>query len=169
MQEACSTAAKNLEDLSGIRNVVATHDDKMLHIQLSFQFNSIKALNKAMCQLYAYIAASPKCTYVKMDRHSFTREDAPNITQLLAHYRTKPDAQIENFILKKILTVVTYNMTYSFDKKIKSATNKLGSISEDRKTFFLKHLLFDECEQALSWSNKIVFWTLGINRYNWTT
>ncbi len=149
-------AANSLKSVSGISHITTTHDAKMLHFKLSFQFNSIKALNRAMHQLYTHVD-HPGCTYFTMDHRSFVRIDTQNIAQLLAHYYAKADPQIANLIPKKSLNVVTYQLAYSFDKKIKKATNPLSSISEDRFTLFLKQPLVDACEEELSLSNKIIF------------
>ena len=40
VQAALSEAANSLKGVSGISNVTTTHDARMLHFKLSFQFNS---------------------------------------------------------------------------------------------------------------------------------
>jgi hypothetical protein len=158
IKESITELAKVLGNLSGISNVATTNDAGMLSVALSFQFDSFKALNEAVCKLYAFID-HPGSTYFKMSRHSFSRADTPNFKQVISHYRdhVKTDTQIADLILKNFLNLVTYHTTYHFDRKIKKATNKLSDISEDRKAIFLKQSLSDACEQDFSFSNKIFF------------
>lgn len=156
VQAALSEAANSLKGVSGISNVTTTHDARMLHFKLSFQFNSIKALNRAMRKLHAH-AGHPGYTYFKMDQSSFVRVDTQSIAQLLTHYRAQANPHITSLNLKTFLNVVTYHLAYRFDRKIKKATNALASIAEDRFTVLLKQPLFDTSERELSLSNKIIF------------
>ncbi len=158
IKESLAELAKILRNLSGISNVTTTNDVNTLSAKLRFQFNSIKALNEAVCKIYAFID-HPGSTYFKLSRHSFSRADTPNFKQLISHYRdhVKADTQIADLILKNFLNLITYHTAYHFDKKIQKATNKLSSISEDSKTIFLKQPLSDACEQEFSFSNKIFF------------
>lgn len=156
VQGVFSEVSDNLKSISGINKVATTHDAKMLHFKLSFHFNSIKALNRAMHQLYTH-ADHPGRTSFEMDHRSFSRVDTQNIAQLLAYYYEKADPRIANMIPKKSLNVITYNLAYSFDEKIKHTTHALSSISEDRFTLFLRKPLFDAYQEKLSLSNKIFF------------
>ncbi len=153
---ALSEAVNSLQDVLGISNVATAHDAKMLHFKLSFQFNSIKALNSAMHKLHTH-AGHPGYTYFKMDHGSFVRVDTQSIAQLLTHYHAQADLPIANLNLKTFSNVVTYHLTYRFDKKIKTTTHTLATISEDRLTLSLKQPLFDESERELSLNNKITF------------
>ena len=156
VQSVFSEVADDLKSISGISNVAATHDAKTLYFKLSFHFSSIKALNRAMYQLYTH-ADHPGRTSFEMNRHAFSRVDTQNIAQLLTYYYAKADPRIANIIPKKSLNVITYNLTYSFDKKIKHTTHVFSSISEDRFTLSLKKPLFDAYQEKLSLSNKIFF------------
>jgi len=158
IKESLAELAKILGNLSGISNVATTTDANTLSVELSFQFNSVKALNEAVCKLYAFID-HPGSTDFKMGRHSFSRVDTPNVKQLISHYRdhVKVDTQIADLILKNFLNLITYHTAYHFDRKIKKATNKLSNVSEDSKTIFLKQSLSDACEQEFSFGNKIFF------------
>ena len=156
VQEVFSEVADSLERVAGVSGVATAHDAKMLHFKLSFQFNSIKALNKAIRTLYTH-ANHPGCTSFKMDHRSFVRVDTQNVAQLLAHYCAQADPYIANLISKTFLNVVTYHLAYSFDKSIKKATHTLASISEDRKTVLLKQSLADAQESKLYFSNTISF------------
>jgi hypothetical protein len=156
VQGVFSEVSDTLKSVSGISNVATTHDAKTLHFKLSFHFNSIKALNRAIHQLYTH-ADHPGRTSFEMNRRAFSRVDTQNIAQLLTYYYAKADPRIANMIPKKSLNVITYNLAYSFDKKIKHTTNVLSSISEDRFTLFLKKPLFDAYQEKLSLSNKIFF------------
>jgi hypothetical protein len=156
VQEVFLEVANSLKKISGISHVAATHDEKQLHFKLSFQFRSIKALNRAIRQLYTH-AEHPGCTYFKMDHRSFKRVDTQNFAQLSAYYHAKIDPKIANMIPPKKLNVVTYHLAYRFDKKIKTTTHTLASISEDRFTLFLEQPLFDACEKEVSLSNEIIF------------
>lgn len=156
VQGAFSEISDGLKSVSGISNVVTTHDAKMLHFKLSFHFNSMKALNRAVHQLYTH-ADHPGRTCFKMDHRSFSRVDTQNIAQLLAYYYAKADPRIANMVPKKSLNMITYHCTYSFDRKIKNTTNTLFSISEDRFTLFLRQPLFDAYQEELSLSNKTSF------------
>ena len=152
IQEAFETVAQSLKSVSGICNIATTQDDKMLCFGLSFQFNNIKALNEAVSTIYTYVD-HPGTTCFKMVHHAFTRTDTHNFTQLLTHYCKGNDTQADNLILKTILKVTTYNIAYSFDKKIKKATHPLANIAKDRYTLFLKQPFFEACEKELSLSN----------------
>ena len=156
VQEGCSVAAKSLEGISGISNVAAAHSAQMQCAKLSFQFHCINALNEAIGKLYTHID-HPGTTHFKMDCDTFTRRDAPHLTQLLADYHKTLDAQAESMILKTMVNAITYNITYSFDKKIKKTTNKLAHISENRLTVFLKQSLGDAHEKEASLSNTVTF------------
>ncbi len=163
IQEACSMAAHRLEDVPGVKNVTTAYDAKSLSFTLRFQFNKISALNEAMRALYALID-HPGATYFKMDRYTFSRTDTINTAQLLAHYRKRADkqrkdasTQAEGLMMKNILNVTTYNITYSFDRKIKEATNTLANISEDSRKIILTQSLADACAEELFFSNKVIF------------
>jgi hypothetical protein len=156
IQGALSEAANSLQGVLGISNVATAHDAKMLHFKLSFQFNSIKALNSAMQKLHTH-AGHPGHTYFKMNHGAFVRVDTQSIAQLLTHYHAQVDLPIANLNLKTFSNIVTYHLTYRFDKKIKNTTHTLATISEDRFTLFLKQPLFDESERELSLNNKITF------------
>ena len=163
IQEAFSTAAHGLESIPGIRNVATTYDTKTFRFQLSFRFNKIKTLNEAIRTLYTYID-HPGATEFKMDRHGFERVETTNIAQLLTHYRQRADqqrenagSQTENLIMSHILNVITYNITYSFDRKIKEVTNTLANIAEDGKKITLTQSLSEACAKELSLSNKVIF------------
>ena len=156
VQGVFSEVSDSLRRVSGISNVAATHDAEMLHFKLSFRFNSIKALNSAMHQLYTHVD-HPGCTSFKMNHRSFVRTDTQNIAQLLAYYYEKADPGIANMIPKSSLNVITYNLAYRFDRKIKNTTNPLSSISEDRFTLFLKQPILDAYKEELSLGNKIFF------------
>lgn len=163
IQEACSTAAHSLEHIPGISHVTATYDDKMLYFELGFQFDKIQTLNEAVRVLYILID-HPGATYFKMDRHAFSRIDTINTTQLLAHYRKRADqqredasTQTEGLIMRNILNVVTYNITYSFDRKIKEVTNALADVSEDGKKIMMTQSLSDACAKQFFGSNKVIF------------
>lgn len=156
VQGVFSEVADSLKNMSGISNVTTTHDAKMLHFKLIFHFSSIKALNRAIHQLYTR-ADHPGRTSFEMDRRAFSRIDTQNMAQLLTYYYAKADPRIANIIPKRSLNIITYNLAYSFDKKIKHTTNVLSIISEDRFTLFLKKPLFDAYQEKLSLSNKIFF------------
>lgn len=156
IQGALSEAASSLQGVLGISNIATVHDAKILHFKLRFQFDSIKALNNAMHKLHTH-AGHPGYTYFKMDHGSFVRVDTQNIAQLLTHYHAQADLPIANLSLKNFSNIVTYHLTYRFDKKIKNTTHTLATISEDRFTLFLKQPLFDESERELSLNNKITF------------
>jgi hypothetical protein len=156
VKDVFSEISDDLKRISGISNVATTHDDKMLHFKLGFHFNSIKALNRAMHELYTH-ADYPGRTYFEMDHRAFSRVDTQDIEQLLTYYYEKVDPRIANMIPQKSLNVITYNLAYSFDKKIKHTTNALFSISEDRRTLLLNTPLFDAYQEKLSLSNKVLF------------
>ncbi|MCU0317746.1 MAG: hypothetical protein MUC61_00155 [Amoebophilaceae bacterium] len=156
VKEAFSEAADNLKCVAGVSNVTSEHNAKMSRFKLSFQFDSIKALNEAVRKLYTHVN-HPGCTSFKMDRRSFARTDTKDVAQLLAHYYAKTDPYIANLISKTFLSVVTYHLAYSFDKEIKKATHALASISADRKTVLLTQSLASAQENELSLSNTISF------------
>jgi hypothetical protein len=156
IQEVFLKVADSLERVAGVSSVVTANNDKILHFKLNFQFNNIKALNEAIRTLYTH-ANHPGCTSFKMDHRSFARVDTQNVAQLLAHYYAQADPYIANLISKTFLNVITYHLTYRFDKKIKKATHALASISEDRKTVLLKQSLAVAQESKLYFSNTISF------------
>ncbi|MHA7877479.1 MAG: hypothetical protein ACX93T_00970 [Bacteroidota bacterium] len=156
VQAACAAATHSLEHVAGISNVNATYDTKMLCFKLCFQFNKIQALNEAMRKLYAHID-HPGATYFKIDRHAFSRTDTIDVAQLLTHYCKEDSTKIETIVLKNILNITTYNIAYSFDRKVKNIDNTRAHISEDRKRVVLTQSLADASVKGLSLSNKVFF------------
>ena len=156
VKKAFQTTGRRLKTISGISKLSITHDQAMFCFKLSFHFNSIKSLNRAMHSIYADVDDA-HLTYFKMDSHSFVRIDTQSIVGLLTYYQVYDDSAIESFGMNNFFNNVTYTTTYFFDRRIKKFTNKLAKISKNRKVIKLFSPVFAESLQDLSISNKIFF------------
>lgn len=156
VHKAFRKTAKRLKRVPGIKKIATARDANMLNFKLSFEFSSIKALNRAMRKIDAHVDQQ-RLTYFKMNSRSFVRIDTRSITKLIAYLQSHDDSSVTSFDLETFFKNSTYQFAYSFDKTIKRTTNKLASITSNRKTVILKQHIFDEQERRLSFSNKVVF------------
>ena len=147
---------KKLARLNGVDSATIDHDQKMLYFKLSFNFNSMNALNNAMRKIYEGINP-PNFVYFKMDEQSFERIDSGSVFGVLENYKKEDDSFIASFDLNLFFKDMTYTTIYSFDLPIRKATNPLTRLTEDRKTLGIQHYILKEEERTFSINNKLFF------------
>lgn len=156
VHQAFRHTANRLRRVPEITQVTTALGARALRFKLSFEFGSIKALNRAMRKIHANVDQRG-LTYFKMNNHAFMRIDTKSIARLVAYRQTHDDSYVTSFDLETFFKNSTYQFVYSFDKPIRKRSHRLSRITQDRRTVILKQHIFDEQERNTSFSNKILF------------
>jgi hypothetical protein len=158
LDDAYAAAAKRLASVPGISRIVHKHDPHTLHFALSFQFNSIKALNKAMGQIVK--SDPPGITYFQLNERKFVRSYTTNkMGQLLEVYKQNDDSWTKSFDLSFFFRNMRYIIQYSFGYEIKKASNPLATIPQNRKRITIIGNMFDAQDKDMLTTNQILFRT----------
>ncbi len=153
---AFEATGRALRQTQGVSQLKVGHDKHRRHFKLSFRFSSIRALNRAMRQLHAFVDR-PNTTYFRMDGRSLTRIDTRSIVKLINHYQAQDDSFIASFDLRTFFRHISYKTAYSFEQPVRGVSNKFAVISKNRRVVILKHHLLNEVGQGLTIGNRIFF------------
>ncbi len=151
-------AAKRLASVPGISRIVHKYDPRTLHFALSFNFSSIRALNKAMGQIIK--TDPPGITYFQLNERKFVRNYTTNkMGQLLDVYKKNDDSWTKSFDLSFFFRNMRYIIQYSFGYKIKKASNSLAIIPQNRKRITIIGNMFDAQDKDKLTTSQILFRT----------
>lgn len=135
--------AQKVQGISGISNIREIGDAESLVFGIEFNFANLEALNKAATEVAAdeIYGKSEKPTF-KGAKKEFTRLDAKGFSSLMDQMMGEGGEEME--MAKMFLKDVSYTMIYHFDRKVKKVSNKLATVSEDKKSVTLKYFMFDD-------------------------
>ena len=145
--------SKSLKGVPGISNVVELNDTAAFKFGYSFNFSNVEALNKAIkiINKEKYDAKADE-TY-KFSKKKFERLSAGNIGEELKKALTEggeeSDEEGSMDMLKSFFADMTYTQVYNFpDKKVKSSSNSLSTVSNEDHTVTIVQKPFTE-DQAI--------------------
>lgn len=158
LDDTYAEAVKRLSTVPGISNIAHNYNQDRLHFGLSFRFNSIRALNKAMGQMVK--TDKPGITYFQFNERKFVRSYTTNkIGQLLDIYKKNDDSLVKSFDLSFFFRNMRYVIQYSFGSEIRKVSNPLARISQNRKRVTIIGNMFDAHDKDLLTTNQILFKT----------
>lgn len=146
--------AKSLKGVPGISNIVEVNDTAAFKFGYTFEFANVEALNKAIkiINKEKYDAKADE-TY-KFSKKKFERLSAGNIGEELKKALSEggdEDSGEEGSMdmLKSFFADMTYTQVYHFpDKKVKSSSNSLSTLSDENHTVTIVQKPFSE-DQAM--------------------
>ena len=109
-----------------------------------------------MRKIYANVDPK-KFVHFEMDRNSFVRVDPQSIRQLVQYYCIEDDSYVASFDLGTFFKGATYVLTYTFEKKIRSASDKRAAVSKDRKKIVITKNILTEQKKIAIQRHKVVF------------
>lgn len=139
-----------LESLGGIKNIVEVSDTTNFQFSYSFDFDNQDALNRALKLIAKEKYQAKQDETFLFSKKKFQRMSVGNIgselkKQLSENEETGGEEQMD--MMKMFFAEMTYKQVYKFEKTVKSSSNKLSEISEDKKMVTITLKPFDE-EQA---------------------
>lgn len=141
LSEARAEMAKRLKIIPGISKVAYGYDPHPLHYELSFYFNSIATLNKAMAQINNEDPLG--MTYFQLDEHKFVRTYVSNkVGKLLEIYKQNDDSKTESFDLDFFFNKMNYIAQYAFKPEIQKVSNPLATIHQNHKIVTIMDNMF---------------------------
>lgn len=147
-----------LKQVVGVSQVNAAHDPELLYFKISFHFQNIQALNRAMQAMHAYVD-QPGVRYFHLDGHSFARVDPQGTLKLIERYHQQDNSCVASFDLRTFFRSATYTTSYLFDRRVKSVSHPQAKLSRSRKRVVVEHCLFCPRGRKLSVRNKVMFHT----------
>eukprot|EP01132_Coremiostelium_polycephalum_P000043 gene43-60_t len=156
IQDAFLATGETLRGIPGIHKVTNAHDEGMIHFKLAFEFNDLKALNKAMRQININVDP-PGTDYFKMNEQVFVRTYPKSLAKLVEYYQEYDDSLTKSFDLGFFFRNMQYTIRYSFGREIRKVTNPLATIAKNRKGITIVHRVFDPKQKDLLSDSKIFF------------
>jgi hypothetical protein len=142
-----SSGSSQLNAISGIRNSLSIKDDINFVYGLSFDFQSIRALNTAIAEMQsAGQGGDSYKEYYRFDKKTLIKTSVFNLTKLTQGI--KPDANAEergediNRQLQEMYESITYKHVVR-SEKIKNYSNELAQINGDKNMLILTRSLRD--------------------------
>lgn len=145
------TFAKTRQKLlatEGISNVKTIEDTIKFTFGLSFDFQNISALNKAMNNLFndddTTKTAKKDITYFEYKDNKLTRINILDSKSILGKSSSmagkSTDLNSENplFNIEQLFSTVSYTTNYKFEEKIMASANNNAILSEDKNNITLK-------------------------------
>lgn len=116
----------NMENLPGIKGVKAGYDSETGLISISYNFESVEALNNAIRSL-----AAEKSTSLSKGTETFIRKG----NKLFYKIHNKESNEMTNSEeMESMKEYFKYQLVFSFDKEIKKVNNSNFTIAQDRKS-----------------------------------
>ncbi|WP_162789891.1 hypothetical protein [Cardinium endosymbiont of Sogatella furcifera] len=149
-------AEECLKSIADISQVGMRYDEKKLKFELSFNFHTIKALNKAMRKINKGLDP-PKITYFSLQDGLFVRQDMNGIAKKVLFYQEYDNCLVKSLDLACFFKQTTYTTIYTFPKEIKDCSNPLSELTKNKKTIRIRHDVFapDQIEDSIG--NRIHF------------
>ena len=149
---------RHLSTLQGIRRVSTAHNAELLYFRLHFYFDNIVALNNAMSSIFKNVAP-PNFVYFKKRGRLFERAiPEKSMMSLLKYYQERDSSSVASFDIPFFFQDGTYTTLYSFNRVIKKVINPLSKILKGQKALMIQCYPFDEQNNELSISNKLLFY-----------
>ncbi|TSJ80647.1 hypothetical protein [Cardinium endosymbiont of Dermatophagoides farinae] len=149
--KAFSNAKVCLEQIPDISHVCVNYNEKMLSFELSFAFNTIDALNKAMRKINRGLDPA-QITYFSLDDGLFVRQDVNGIAKKVLFYQRYDNCLIKSLDLASFFKDTTYTTIHTFDKEIeRRPSNPQSELTKDKKTVRIIHSVFapDQVEESI--------------------
>ena len=130
-----------LQEIDGVSNPRTSHDTEKYTARISFDFNSIHALNQGMSVLYSKqleLEEIKQNTYFISKRKSIERTNARDMIDFLLK-----DMQDENSAeTMQFFAEASFDLEYSFPKKIKRVSNKDYNFEKKSKSVSYQYYMF---------------------------
>ena len=154
--KAFSNAQACFKHISDISQVYVNYNEKMLRFELTFSFNTIEALNKAIRKINKGLDPS-KITYFNLDDALFVRQDVNGIARRILFYQQYDNCLVKSLDLASFFKETTYTTIYTFYREIDHYSNPLSELTEDKKTIRVAHCVFapDQIEESIG--NRVHF------------
>lgn len=131
-----------LEKIEGISNPTTGHETENFSAFVQFDFASIDALNHGMSVIYSTqleMEEIPKNTYFKTGRRKIVRTETRDMIDFL-----REDMQDDSAEAAQFFQTASFELQYSFPKKIKKVTNKDISYEKKSTSLTYSYFLFQE-------------------------
>jgi hypothetical protein len=144
-----------LEKTPGISSTQLIKNDDDFIYDLTFSFDDIDALNRAIIQFFPENQRKDE-VFFRYARKNFERTGAINIYSLVEQETQHEKSRINGIDPGVVFSNVTYSTNYIFERKIKKYTNQSASLSDDKKEISLNYYVFRDPE-GIGVENKIKF------------
>jgi len=131
-----------LENVKGISNATTGHDTENFSAFVQFDFASIDALNQGMSVIYSTqleMEEIQQNTYFKTGRKKVERTDTRDMINFL-----RKDMQDDSAEAAQFFQTASFELQYSFPKKIKKVTNKDIDFEKKSTSLTYSYFLFQE-------------------------
>ncbi|MTI32978.1 hypothetical protein [Xanthovirga aplysinae] len=137
-----SKKTSQLERMKGVSNVQQNNDDSNYIYSISFDFDNVEALNKAINATIDNKKNAIEREFFTYDKGELVRSDVIDLKGVIEKELKNEKSPLKNVDPSTIFKDVAYLTDYSFDRKIKNVSNKSSIISEDDKNVRIKYYLF---------------------------
>jgi hypothetical protein len=147
-----------LKNVKGIRNVTQIQSKDGLLSGITFSFDDVSALNRAMNaiqdgdQTKSYFHFSNG----RLERFNTLDEEIEGKVKDKQN-DLKVDVSFLGISIKDLLNDMVYRTEYSFDDPINTVSNKAAVLSQDKRKVTITHYLLDKDREAGSLENTIRF------------
>jgi len=134
-----------LEKTEGISATQLIKNDEDFIYNLTFSFDNIAALNKAITQFIKEEDRREE-VFFRMDKKKFERTSAINLYQMVEKEAMNDKSKIRGLDPGLVFKDVTYTTHYIFDRKVRRFTNDNARVSDDKKEIILEYFVFRDLE-----------------------
>lgn len=149
---------KKLEQQPGISQVTRISENNNRLLGISFDFDNISSLNKALKELNDSKGTSQD--YFTYQKGKLTRTNTLEITDKVESKikaETDIDLSVDGVMIGSLLKDMSYTTKYTFERPIKNASNPAARITNEGRTVTLTHYFFDKEPNAAGLENNIDF------------
>lgn len=131
-----------LQQVPGITSASTSHDTANYSASIQFDFTSIEALNKGMSIIYSKqleMEEIQQNTYFKSKKNRIERTDTRDMIDFL-----RKDMEDDSAEAAQFFQTASFELQYSFPKKIKKVTNQDVDYEKKGDTLTYSYYLFQE-------------------------
>lgn len=149
---------KKLEQQPGISQVSRISENNNRLLGISFDFDNVSSLNKALKELNDNKGSSQD--YFTYQKGKLTRTNTLGITDKVENKikaETDIDLSVDGVMIGSLLKDMSYTTKYTFEHPIKNASNPAAKITNEGRTVTLTHYFFDKEPNTAGLENNINF------------
>lgn len=152
---------KKLERQPGISHVTRISENNNKLLGISFDFDNVKSLNKALKELNdsKNEHEAPK-DYFAYQKGKLTRMNTLGITDKVENKikaETDIDLSVNGMMIGSLMKDMSYTTKYTFERPVKKASNPAARITNEGRTVTLTYHFFDKEPGATNLENSIDF------------
>lgn len=149
---------KKLEQQPGISHVSRIIENNNRLLGISFDFDNVNSLNKALKELNDSKGTSQD--YFTYQKGKLTRTNTLEITDKVESKikaETDIDLSVNGMMIGSLLKDMSYTTKYTFERPVKTTSNPASKITNEGRTVTLTHYFFDKEPNAAGLENSIDF------------